>query len=142
MVHVPLALAPSAALHTWHELLHAALQQNPSLASPVAHALATVDDWPVFRPHALAPLHVIVAPHSPCGSLPTSTLLQVPFVPPVSDAAQAMHPPHDAVEQQKPSTQPPVAHSWQLAPRQSAPAAVLHVAPVALRGWHVPFAAQ
>jgi hypothetical protein len=69
--------------------------------------------------------------------------LQVPLVPPdaCSVPAHAWQVPHEADEQQTPSTQFPLAHSRQLACAHVpfvVPALVLHVAPWASCEWQAP----
>jgi hypothetical protein len=58
-----------------------------------------------------APLQVLVLPHSSSGSSPTGTFAQVPLVTPVFAALHALHVPVQALLQQTPSMQLPLAHS-------------------------------
>jgi hypothetical protein len=68
----------------------------------------------------------------------------VPFFPltPWSAAAQLWQTGQAADSQHTPSVQWPVAHSRQLLDLQSPPAPTLHALPSALRGAHMPPAAQ
>jgi hypothetical protein len=141
---VPSAEAPSDAAHTSHGWSHAALQQKPSAAAPLAHVVAVVAACPFLSAQAPAPLQVFVAPHSARGSVAMVDGLHVPLTPPGawSAAAHAAQVAHVAVPQHTPSTQLPVAHSRQLATLQSAPAARLHEPPCVFCGWQVPLDAQ
>ncbi len=94
------------------------LHNAADVSDPAAH-----DDAPHTVPagqssHAPA-LHLpsvpqvagVAAVHSPRGSaVPSVASEQVPFVPPVRDAAQAWQAPLHAVWQQNPSTQKPLVH--------------------------------
>jgi hypothetical protein len=53
VVHVPLAVAPSATEHAWQEPEHAALQQKPSTQKFEEHWLLPVqtEPWPCFGRH-------------------------------------------------------------------------------------------
>jgi hypothetical protein len=111
-------------LHAWQVPVHAVLQHTPSTQLPLTH-------WPLLE-HAAplaswqtpAPLHCVV--HAFVGKVsgePAGRLVQVPTLPVT---------PHDwhvvvqALLQQKPSTQLPLAH-WLL---------IVHIWP--LPSWHVP----
>jgi hypothetical protein len=129
VAHVPSAVDPRAAVHTWHAPPHDVPQQTPSTSKLLAQPAPDVAGWPFLSPHAPAPLHVDVLAQLPCGSVPNGTALHVPLAPPLSAAEQAAHVEHEPLEQQTPSTQALVVHARHPCARQSAPAATLHVAP-------------
>lgn len=91
-------------------------------------------------------MQALLALHTGASSVrPTPIEPQTPLEPlPFLAALQAWQVPVQALLQQKPSTQATLGSSQtrQPAPWQSAPAALLHAAPGALRGWQVPPDAQ
>lgn len=142
--HVPSAVEPNAAVHTWQAAPQLGSQQTPSTTLPLTHALTEVLVCPFLRPHAPEPLQVWVLVQLACGSVFTREGEQVPGVPPGawSTAEQAWQLGHVAVPQQTPSKQDRLpVHSRQLAPRQSPPpvaAATLHEPPCVFCGSHAP----
>jgi len=132
--------------HESHAPLHASRQQTPSTQTALAHSPARAQaipavsfDWhlpatqaypdlqsasssqPAMQP--ATPSHQ-EAPHSPAGSLPAWTGLQVPNAP---ATAQVSHFPLQAFSQHTPSAQKPDWHwsaRWQAPPTSSFPAHV------------------
>jgi hypothetical protein len=156
-VHVPKLPCTS---HASHWPVHALVQQTPSTQNPLTHAPFAPHAWPGSSvpwhcpPVQNAPAaQSLVAPH-PEGQLsdvpeqlygehvglpayPEGAVEHVPSAVAPRAFEHTSHEPPHAASQQTPSVQCPVAHSRQLASRQSAPAAVLHDPPCGCCAWHV-----
>ena len=100
-MHTPSAVAPSAAAHTSHKAVHAALQQRPSAQNPDAHSPPPPHASPCLTRHTPAALHIRVPAQLPGSSALVSTA-QRPSVP--ASPHERHSPPH-ADSQQYPSTQ-------------------------------------
>lgn len=85
--------------------LQAVPQQTPSMQLPLWHSLAALQVCPVFFLHDPAASQLLV----PLQLSLSSALLILTQVPP--PPVQAWQEPHEALPQQKPSTQAPLAHS-------------------------------
>jgi hypothetical protein len=116
---VPSAVAPSDLAQTSQALVHAAPQQKPSWAKPLAQAEEFVAGWPVLSRHAPEALHDFV-PVQVSGSSALVTGVHAPV--PLAHVSQTPPLPQ-AVAQQILSLQMPEAQSL----------SVVHVAPFAAR---------
>jgi hypothetical protein len=102
-----------ATLHAWHAVVHVLLQQTPSTQLPLRHWPSLEQVCPLVSTHALAPLpplQALGATHALVGKLsvcPEGRLVQVPTLPVTLHAWQM---PLQALSQQTPSTQLPLAH--------------------------------
>ncbi len=107
LVHVP---TTPAITHDWQFPLHWALQQTPSVQTPLWHSVPSAQGVPLPKrlPHAPVPLQLTAPAHSFAGSVPKGMLVQVPCAP---IALHTWHVPAQALLQQYPSTQLPIRHS-------------------------------
>jgi hypothetical protein len=119
--HAPFAPEPFfVVLHAWQTAAQAVLQQKPSTQKPLVHSAASVHVEPCPSvEHVPDPLQLVTPAHSLSGSVAPVTLAHVPLAAPVLALLQALQSPPQAVLQQKPSAQKPLAHS--LAAAHAAP---------------------
>lgn len=113
--------------------MHAELQQTPSTQLPVKHSVPSVQVCPLTFLHPPMPSHVLVPLHVLTGKLscvPEAMFPHVPLIVAPEAIEHAWHVPEQAVSQQRPSTQFPLAQL----------AATVHVWPCPLT--HRPVALQ
>jgi hypothetical protein len=90
---------------------------TPAEHEAAAHMVPDGHSWHTPPAHlpSLPQVDAAFAAHRPRGSIvPSITVAQVPFAPPVSAPEQLWQAPPHAVLQQKPSTQKPLVH-WSFA---------------------------
>ena len=104
----PSTLPPvRAAVHDWHPPVQEVLQHTPSTHLPVRHWVLPVQGDPWARRQAPEPLQTLLPTQVGESCWPVGVLTQVPTLP---ETPHDWHDPVQAVLQQTPSTQLPLAH--------------------------------